>query len=1046
MRSQQSLSLLFAFLLLAMPTEGSEVTNGDPPARFEHDIVNITQLPQRTLGRVYGILRDRRGFIWFGTTDGLCRYDGVETRVFTVGTIDDPGAHVITALAQPEESTLLLGTFQGLWKLDLATERISQIEGLPRHSELRIVDFADDRRGGIWIALEKGGVYRYDIRTATVRSIDTGNQFPDSIVSRLFISSRGTTFVGTHHGLYARDTGTDRWRHYNRLSPRTASVNPDHVTSIAEDWAGRILVGTPEGVDSVDTAGRCLANVYRSAPGTNGVSALACDPAGRIWVAVAGAGLFVSDGSTFQLFVPPYGLRQSPSDDFLTSVYVDPTSNQTHVMLWAGSRTGSVERMQITRNPFHNFIRDRNLPISGPGAVLSLCEDRSGVLWLGLWGGGLQTLRRTNGRYVQAHILQYNISNPTTFPGSAVDAILEDRQGSLWIANSSGLGRIPPDRSRMERYRHRGPDSIPRNKINVVYQDRAGTIWVGTERGLSSIEPGHPGSFKDYEAFSNPFRWRGETISGFRISDIAEDRAGRMWVSTYAAGLYRFDRDGTFHRAIPPGDSADALERSIYRMVVDSGGMFWLVTEGDLLIFDPMNGTFSRSLSNPFQGAHIHDIAFDGRGCRWYSTAFGLFRYDPGTNIFHRYAERDGMTYVECFSKFTRSGDNSLLVGGVNGFSSFLPDSVERKDSAPPVVLTGFAVLGQLRPALDLARPEIVLSAAENFFSLSFAALDYTDPSRNHYAYRMKGLDTSWIDAGARSYASFTNIDPGSYTFEVKAANSSDHWNESGASIGIIVLPPYWQTWWFRLLAAAALSSLTYFAYRYRVRKLIELERLRLRIADDLHDDVGSNLSAIAITSRNLQRSPELSRTTRRKLEEITSTAVSTSEGMKDIVWFVNPGEDSLHDLFLRMKETAAVLMADHRMTMTLPVHIPDRVIAIAFKRNVFLSFKEILNNVVKHAGADRVDISLAVDEGMVILRVRDNGQGFDMSSGKAGNGLRTMKRRAELLGGACTVKSTPRGGTTVEFSASLASPSEGIDSRMSAGLKIAERMRILFR
>jgi signal transduction histidine kinase len=284
----------------------------------------------------------------------------------------------------------------------------------------------------------------------------------------------------------------------------------------------------------------------------------------------------------------------------------------------------------------------------------------------------------------------------------------------------------------------------------------------------------------------------------------------------------------------------------------------------------------------------------------------------------------------------------------------------------------------------------------------------------------MVGISTDWIDAGNRNYASYTNLDPGEYIFQVKGSNSDDVWNENGISIDVTIAPPYWQTWWFRILVAGVLIGSMYGAYRYRLKRVIELERLRLRIAHDLHDDVGSNLSAIAIATRTVQHSQKLTSEAKRKLAEIYETAVLTQEGMRDLVWFIKPDKDRLDDLFVRMKETAASLLEDLEVDVQFPEPGDSRKIPVDFKRSVFLAFKETLTNIVKHASASRVEINVALRDGMLEMVVCDNGRGFDINRVHRGTGLQSLRRRAQTLGGSFEIASQPHGGTSVRFTGKL--------------------------
>jgi signal transduction histidine kinase len=448
--------------------------------------------------------------------------------------------------------------------------------------------------------------------------------------------------------------------------------------------------------------------------------------------------------------------------------------------------------------------------------------------------------------------------------------------------------------------------------------------------------------------------------------------------------------------------------------------MFWLSTRVGLASFDPESGRYTRHTIGELSDAHIFGIHVDKQNDLWLSTEIGLARYNPKTHSFTRFDEKDGIGFAELRSGFFKNARGRLFVGGLDGFAEFDPDSIHTTSHPPEIAVTTFSIFEKELPISTIASGEIHLSHNQNVLSFSFAALDYTDPLRNRFAYRMIGVSNDWIEAGTRNYASYANLNSGTYMFQVRGCNSNNVWNETGSSLAIIIAPPYWQAWWFRLVVAGLILGAMYTAYRYRLKKLLDLERLRLRIANDLHDDVGSNLSAIAMASRTAQRAPELSKTTKKKLAEIYETAVQTSEGMKDLVWFIKPEDDSLDDLLLRMKDTASSLLGETPFDFHSPREQNSATITIDFKRNVFLAFKEIMTNITKHAMASRVEIHVTLHDHVFEMVIHDNGSGFDPNAHHRGNGLQSLQKRAHQIGGSCKITSAPDQGTTVTFSGAM--------------------------
>jgi streptogramin lyase/two-component sensor histidine kinase len=609
-----------------------------------------------------------------------------------------------------------------------------------------------------------------------------------------------------------------------------------------------------------------------------------------------------------------------------------------------------------------------------------------------------------------------------------VNALQEDSGGSLWIGTAGGLAILDPTRRRMEFVRHAvgDPTTLGSDDIGEIYKDREGVMWVCTERGLSrELRAGHSGGRRSFRTYLNDPA-DAHPLGGNIVTDVLESSRSEYRITTYGRGLNRLDPDSTFARFLFPGDSLKDHENYMGSLAQAPDGIVWLSTRAGLVTFDPRSGQMEGYPIDQLVNVHIGGIAVDRDGDLWLSTAIGLAKVSPSTHLFRTYGATDGLPFRELTSGFFRTSEGKLLAGGLDGFTEFSPESVSTTTHPPEIAITSVLIFDKELPPAVRSRGDIRLDHDQNFLSFAFAALDYADPARNRYSYRMVGVDKEWIDAGVRNYATYANLEPGDYVFRVRGCNSASVWNEAGVSLAISISPPYWNTWWFRALAGVLLACALYSVYRYRLHKLLELERLRLRIADDLHDDVGSNLSTIAMVSRALRRTPDLTPAAERKLNEIYDTAIATSESMKDIVWLIKPKDDTLDDLILRMKEMAESLLAEIEHDFRAPDEVPampEMRISIDFKRHYFLAFKEILNNIVKHASATRVRIDVQRKNGILETVIHDNGRGFDSGGSAAngrGNGLASLQNRAANIGGVCEIASEPGKGTRIRFSGKL--------------------------
>jgi hypothetical protein len=305
----------------------------------------------------------------------------------------------------------------------------------------------------------------------------------------------------------------------------------------------------------------------------------------------------------------------------------------------------------------------------------------------------------------------------------------------------------------------------------------------------------------------------------------------------------------------------------------------------------------------------------------------------------------------------------------------------------------------------------ISLPYDQNFFSIQFTALDLAPPQKHQFAYMLEGVDPQWVYSENRRTAFYTNIQPGKYQFFVRASNLDGIWSVP-ISLSINILPAWWMTWWFKLVAFIVIASITFMVYRYRVNRLIEIERIRFNIASDLHDEIGSNLSSISVDSQTLLQSTTLSATERELSSDISKTAKETVDGMRDIIWFINPKNDETEDILFKMKETAAKLLLTIQWTFTAAADIRFDVFDLEVRRNIFLMYKETLTNVVRHSKATMCNVDLTTIGNIVVLSITDNGVGFDVAHIKRNNGLRNIQHRAEKINAHIELTSAAGNGT----------------------------------
>lgn len=977
--------------------------------------VRVEHIAFPNSGTVNAILRDHRGFLWFGTSRGLCKYDGYQVHLFVNGSslrAHQNRIETMIELPSPSGRSLLLGTVQGLWRFDLQTEEFSRILPDAEFSNERISALLRDSDATLWIGTGSRGLFSLDSST---RRYSTENGLVNNTVNRLFIDHSGILWIGMGEGAFqALDRKASRFVQSGIGTGIIGSQNK-RILSFAENKNHELWIGADEGVGIFDRRAGKLVPIKLPSPLRHTVHAIVSDPAGRMWIGASDLDLLFHANNTFTK-VPTSDQAGIESQN--TALYVDSMdSDSTTLLLWVGKR-GGVEKIHLTRNPFMNHVRNRDGLTLDRGAVLALHEDRSGILWVGLWGGGLEGLRFESDRYKRVYHFEHDPASRSALPDNDVVSLYEDGHRQLWIGTGHGVRVLDPQRKKMTTPLHNDADSIGilNSILGDMIGDRSGAMWIATRRGLVQFlpsSPSKPGNFLHELSDAHPY-------GGNAVSALHEDRNGTIWACTFGRGLNRYNGNGTFTRFLCASDSTGYHENFIYNIHEDSRGVFWLSIREGLASYDPASNTWESYRIPDLHEGHIYGIWVDQSRNVWLSTEMGLGRFNPGTSSFVRYDARSGMAISRLYSEFAYNCRGKLMVGGLDGFAEFSPDDFIGTSKPPQVAITGVAVFGKPLSPTRLSAQPIQFGYNQNFLTISFAVLDYTDPQRNGFAYRMEGVEEDWVHAGERNYVTYAHLDPGTYVFHVKGYNSNHVWNEAGTIIIFTIAPPFWETWWFRFLIFVLVAGAIYAAYRYRLRKLLEVERLRLRIADDLHDDVGSNLSSISLGSQLVLQRSALDDEARQLIEEIRQNAAHTAETMRDIVWLINPKNDQLEDMILRMRDVAAKLLTGVQYAFTVTGPPPSRIPDLSIRRNLFLMYKESLNNVAKHSKATHVEISLASSDERLVLSVKDNGVGFDLAHPRTGNGLAGLQRRADAVGGTLDVRSSPGHGTIVTASVPL--------------------------
>ncbi len=1031
-------AVLAVAVLRASPVRAA----GAPPdaLRFKR----LTTAEGLSENATYCLLQDRTGFLWVGTQDGLNRYDGTGFRIFPPNPRNARAlaSGFILALAEERRTGhLWVGTGGGgLSRYDPATERFRTWRATGQPGGLAS-DFVRavfvDRAGRVWVGTENG-LCRYEPRTGafvTYPHLLAPGERPDArhqSVRALTQGPDGTLWVGTGDG------------HLNRVDERR-----DLLLTAWQPPATPLTAGGP-GPDV----------------GQRAITTLLFDHAWRLWLGTEGAGLRAYEPATGRIrtYLPAPPNTTSPPHH-LTTVLPSATIHcllRDHAgTLWVGT-AGGLSRFDDLTGTFRTIRHNPGFPNTSlpDDGVQSLWQDRCGLLWVAT-EGGLASFTDQPGAFAQlgplltgawavaaaapvgslwlgteeAGLLRLMPGAapepvPLTAPGQHplfIRALAPDRAGGVWVGTqSSGLRHYDPATGRVRTLRHdpTQPVSLVDDYVRGLLLDRSGTLWVGTEGGLSALDPrtGLGPAFRHdpADAASLPSDYVRQTL---------EDRRGRLWIATGGGGLALLDsarrgRFTTFRHGPQPTTLAADFVRVIHQ---DQRGTLWLGTEGGgLCRLDDARPpgrftTFDQRRGLPSNV--VYGILEDGAGFLWLSTNKGVARFDPRTGAVRRYDTRDGLPRDEFNAgAFLRTpADGRCYFGGPAGLTGFHPDSLRPNALVPPVVVTGLRLFNQplaLDSALSVRRA-LRLRPNENFLTFEFAALNFRLPDKNRYSYRLEGLPGDrWIDAGNRHEAPFTNLPPGEYTFRVRAANNDGLWNQQGAAVRVLIPPPWHGTWWFRFGLLLGGVGLLWLAYRARVQQLLALERVRHGIARDLHDDMGSTLSSISILSQVAGDHHRHGRTEQvaQLLGQIGESSHRMLDSMDDIVWAINPAHDSLEDVTTRMRRFASDVLETRDIDFSFTVAeavLPLR-LEMRARREFFLLFKEAVNNLAKYARCQQATIALTLEHRHLVLRVHDDGIGFDPRAPAqgGGNGMANMRTRAAALRAHLDLDTAPGQGT----------------------------------
>jgi signal transduction histidine kinase/ligand-binding sensor domain-containing protein/DNA-binding NarL/FixJ family response regulator len=851
-----SVCLIFLNITIISPNLSAQSSPSSKPyPNFER--IPVEQgFAQRS---VVCIFQDSRGFLWFGTKNGLSRYDGYNFILFRH---DPENPHSlshnhITSIAEDQSGDLWIGTSGGgLNRFDREKEYFTHYQADPkdpqRLSDNRVFSVYMDRSGILWIGTLRGlhrlvlsEVEGCDPQQERFSLYQADPSDPYSFHNRvlaIYEDQSGELWLGTQSGLKKFDRKTEQFTHYQT----------DPVFSIYEDQSGVFWLGTSNGLKKFVPATGQFTHYH-----VDSVSSIYEDRTGLLWVGTQ-SGLKKFSRHT-ERFLPEQSevdtLLQSMNDNEILSMDADRSG-----VLWIGSRRGLKKLTQETEHFLHDQPNPDDPNSLSDKEVTSIYQDRSGVLWVGTADGVLNKLVPSTGsgqalsevegldpKTGKFSHYQVDPIEPYSQEKVRVTAIYEDQTGALWIGTQGKSGEKRAGLKKFDSRSSQGnteqftayytdpndPRSLSNNNVTTIYEDHSGTLWIGTFGGGLNKFDREKGYFVQYQANpDDPY-----SLSNNNITTVYEDRSGILWIGTFGGGLSKFDRrtERFSHFRQVPGDSSSLSYNWVNVIYEDQSEVLWIGTGNGLNRFDRVNETFTRySEQDGLPHNAVYGILEDAQEKLWISTPNGLSRFNPRTEMFRSYDTEDGLQIMQ-FSPGayyeTQSGE--MFFGGINGFMRFHP---AHNTHIPPIVLTDFQIFNEsvkVRADHDsllqksiTETENITLSYKDSVFSFEFAALDYTSPEKNQYAYMMEGFDKDWAHAGTRRVATYTNLPAGEYIFRVKGSNNDGVWNEKGRFVNITITPPFWETTWFRGLIVFCILGTAIGTYQIRIRTMKRQQKI----------------------------------------------------------------------------------------------------------------------------------------------------------------------------------------------------------------------------
>ena len=1001
-------SLIIPFFLLL-----SGVSSSQSGLRFEHISTNEGLSNQH----VNCIFQDAKGFIWIGTAFGLNRYDGMSCKKWFHNEKDNNSLvhNTVLSLDEDADGNLWIGTQEGVCQFNPATESFVNFSVKGKSNFYLSVENCYcfvDKDNTVWMGSNKGAFW---LDKKQNRFIPVAMELSRPGVARnLYASSflhdsKNRLWLSTSYGikLISADKKSSISFHYPE--PGMQKLYENACTDIVEDNKGRIFAGTwNKGLLFFDEQKKRFQNkqisttnnahnvVFQILPvSENKIDYLLLGTVGGL-VKVRTDDIFIDTPiKVISVIQPDRSNKQSISSESISALLRDRTGNT-----WIGSSSG-VDKLDPFLQQFSTNFLSKDFSRSSEVVAMADGFEKPVKFFFGVSPN--QSFR------ADEDILNMD---PIISPAPDITSVFKGKY-FYWIGSFKGLWQCNSEMKPVKQWFTNLPDLV---RVKSVLEDHEGKIWCGLWRGgILRLDPAS--GVVEYFLMDSSAIYN---LKPHIVSAIIEDSKNNLWFAS-TIGLYRYDRiNKKFQQFLSGSGAIKSDVDNIESLLEGSDGRIWIGSRQGLRYFDYNTGKIS---SIDFADNSVNDfisgIIEDGNKKLWLATPNGLLHFDPVSKRLNRYNSTQGLPSNDLSSLFAQDEKGNIYIGTPGAVTVFNPRSLQKDSVVYPPIITSIAVDNKALPG---TLPSLKIRYDQSI-NVDFVALNYSNSPANQYAYWLEGIDKNWRPLGNNHTIYFANLPPGEYKLKIKAANSDGIWNETTTDLQLLVTPPFWKTWWFISLVALFIAATVYAFYRYRLQRAIELERLRTRIATDLHDDIGATLSSISMYSDAVKKQvkeklphlePILNKMGENSREMVTN--------MSDIVWAINPGNDDGEKLVQRMEKYARDLCAVKNVKLHFEgdEKLNESKLPLEHRKNIYLIFKEALNNSLKYAETENISVSIYKNGNNLFLSIKDDGKGFNYDTIKQGNGLKNMKARANEIEAVVEISSEPGRGTRVDMKCAL--------------------------